>query len=99
MKRAVLVVGAGASVEYQAPSTVEITAEIEQQVMADSWMIASAGDNAFQHIKTQLEAHLKAPGDVNFEHIYHCAHELSYWFAPAASAVNEYRPILSPFID
>lgn len=35
MKRAVLVVGAGASVEYKAPSTATITAEIERQVMAE----------------------------------------------------------------
>ncbi|GAA2884607.1 hypothetical protein GGQ99_005093 [Aminobacter niigataensis] len=99
MKRAVLVVGAGASVEYKAPSTATITAEIERQIRADSWMIASGGNKAFQLIKTELEAHLKAPGDVNFEHIYHCAHELIYWFASSAGAVNEHGPILFPFIE
>lgn len=99
MARAVLVVGAGASVEYQAPSTAKITAEIERQVMADDWMTASGGAKAFHLIKTQLGAHLKEPEDVNFEHIYHCAHELFYWFAPPAGAVNEHRPILFPFIE
>jgi hypothetical protein len=67
--------------------------------MADSWMVASGGDQAFQLIKTRLEAHLREPGDVNFEHIYHCAHELLYSFPPSEGAVNEYRPILFPFID
>jgi hypothetical protein len=99
MKRAVLIVGAGASIEYQAPSTAKITAEIEQQVLADEWMISSGGAKAFKRIKAELESHLNAPEDVNFEHIYHCAHEISYWFRPSARAVNEYRPILFPFIE
>jgi hypothetical protein len=98
MKRAVVVVGAGASVEYNAPSTAKITAEIERQVMDDEWMKASGGDQAFQFIKAGLESHLRQPGDVNFEHIYHCAHELFNSFPATDGAMNEYRPILYPFI-
>ncbi len=99
MKRAVLVIGAGASVEYAAPSTAMITNEIERRVMADSWLIHCGGDRAFQLIKAQLQIHLREPGDVNFEHIYHCAHELLYLFEPSAGAMNEYRPILLPFME
>ncbi len=33
---------------------------------------------------------------VNFEHIFHCAHELLFTFEPTPSAVNEFRPILQP---
>tara|TARA_R110002020_G_scaffold25225_6_gene82116 strand:- start:592 stop:1794 length:1203 start_codon:yes stop_codon:yes gene_type:complete len=98
-KRAVLVVGAGASIEYGAPSTAALTAEIELKVIADEWMKSCGGDQAFQLIKQQLEGYLRQPGDVNFEHIYHCAHELSYFFAPSAQAVNEYRPLLHPFLE
>jgi len=97
-KRAVLVVGAGASIEYGAPSTHNLTAEIERKVMNDDWMKHCGGDKAFQFIKGQLEGYLRQPSDVNFEHIYHCAHELSYFVMPSAGALNEYRPLLQPFL-
>lgn len=92
-------VGAGASIEYGAPSTHKLTAEIEQKVMNDDWMKHCGGDKAFQLIKGQLERYLRQPGDVNFEHIYHCAHELSYLVMPSARALNEYRPLLQPFLE
>ncbi|MER9176598.1 SIR2 family protein [Mesorhizobium sp. M0955] len=99
MKRAILIVGAGASVEYEAPSTAKITAEIERQVMPDGWMKSSGGDQAFQVIKQQLEGYLNEPRDVNFEHIYHCAHELFNSFPASSRAMNEYRPLLTPFLE
>jgi hypothetical protein len=98
-KRAVLVVGAGASIEYGAPSTHDLTAKIEQKVMTDDWMKYCGGDKAFQFVKGQLEGYLRQPSDVNFEHIYHCAHELSYLVTPSARALNEYRPLLHPFLE
>ncbi len=96
-KRAVLLFGAGASVEYKAPSTSTITAEIEAQVMADEWMKESGGDKAYQVIRDRLQCYLQSPDDVNFEQIYHCAHELSYMFPHSASAMNEFRPLLPAF--
>ncbi|MBY5690342.1 hypothetical protein HFO41_16140 [Rhizobium leguminosarum] len=96
-KRAVLLFGAGASVEYKAPSTVAITAKIERQVMADDWMKACGGDTAYQAIKNRLQSYLQRPDDVNFEQIYHCAHELSYSFPHTEGAMNEFRPLLPAF--
>ncbi|QWK81119.1 SIR2 family protein [Ochrobactrum sp. BTU1] len=96
-KRAVLLFGAGASVEYKAPSTAAITAEIEAQVVADEWMKACGGDKAYQIIKGCLQTYLQSPDDVNFEHIYHCAHELSYMFSHSDGAMNEFRPLLPAF--
>ncbi|WP_244496864.1 MULTISPECIES: hypothetical protein [unclassified Ensifer] len=55
-----------------------ITSEIESQVMADDWMKSCGGDHVYQFIKTRLASYLEHPDNVNFEQIYHCAHELSY---------------------
>ena len=70
MKRAVILLGAGASVEYKAPSTAEITDKIEREVMADDYMKMIGGDKAFVTIKDTLAGYLYKPGIVNFEQIY-----------------------------
>ena len=73
MKRAVVVFGAGASVEYGAPSTGSLTHAIDGSVIADAGM---------KLVKAGLETYLENQGIVRFEHIYHCAHELISTFAP-----------------
>jgi hypothetical protein len=98
MKRAVVLFGAGASVEYKAPSTSGLTTDIEQAVMADAVMKHVEGDAAYTAIKNGLEGYLRKPGIVNFEQIYHCARELIFTFPPTTGAVDEYRPLLYPFI-
>lgn len=98
MKRAILLFGAGASLEYNAPATVNLTGSIEREVMADAVMKKIGGDTAFTTIKTQLESYLQNPGIVHFEHIYHCVHELMFTFPPTAGAADEFRPLLYPFI-
>ena len=69
MKRAVVLFGAGASVEYKAPSTSGLTTDIEQAVMADAVMKHVEGDAAYTAIKNGLEGYLRKPGIVNFEQI------------------------------
>src|ERR1700741_3320143 len=86
MKRAVIVLGAGASLEYGAPSTVALTHAIERAVLADARIKLVKADDAFKAIKSSLETYLQNPGIVHFEHIYHCAHELISTFAPTAGA-------------
>ena len=98
-KRVVVLFGAGASIEYQAPSTTGLTKVIEQSVMADLWMKASGGDVAYAAIRDTLQGYLRHPGIVHFEHIYHCAHELQFKSAPEHSAFDEFRPLLVPFMD
>jgi hypothetical protein len=83
MKRAVVVFGAGASVEYGAPSTGSLTHAIDGSVIADAGM---------KLVKAGLETYLENPGIVHFEHTYHCAHELISTFAPTAGAADEFRP-------
>lgn len=98
-KRAVVLLGAGASVEYKAPSTTKLTDDIERSVMADAWMKRSGGDAAYAAIRDSLKAYLCKPGIVHFEHIYHCAHELLFNSAPGPKAFDEFRPLLVPFLN
>ena len=98
-KRALILTGAGASLEFGAPSTAELTKAIEKEVLADTWLQNCGGARAYLEINNTLAGYLQGRADaVNFEHIYHCAHELLFTFEPAPGAVNEYRPILVPFI-
>lgn len=96
MRRAIVLIGAGASIEYKAPSTATLTTAIEQAILADSWMQASGGAAAYTEIKQGLNSYLKGP--VNFEQIYHCAHELRFASAPPPGTVDEFKPIMQPFL-
>ena len=98
-KRALVLTGAGASLDFGAPSTATLTKAIEKKVCADKWMQENDSDCAYFEISKTLVRYLHGDADaVNFEHIYHCAHELLSTFEPTPSAANEYRPILVPFI-
>ena len=97
MRRAIVLFGAGASVEYEAPSTRALTTTIEKAVLADRWMQHTGGDAAFSEIKRRLGSYLQGP--VNFEHIYHCAHDLRFAFGPTPGAADEFKPIMYPFLS
>ena len=98
-KRALVLVGAGASLEFGAPSTDKLTGTIETKVRTNKWMQCCGGASTYSKISETLANYLQDGADaVTFEHIYHCAHELLFTFEPTPKAVNEYRPILVPFI-
>lgn len=103
--RALVLIGAGASLEFGAPSTSDLTNFIEKKILSDDRMRHEAGDHAWSEIKHTLSGYFKHDADnikshqvVNFEHIYHCAHELLSTFEPTERTVNEFRPVLVPFI-
>ncbi len=98
MKRAVVLFGAGASIEYGAPSTSKLTATVQQQVEADDWLKNIGGDKIYAKIKAGLEGYLRHPGLISFEHIYHCVHELIYVSEPPDWTLDEFRPLLYPFL-
>jgi hypothetical protein len=91
MKRTVVLFGAGASIEYGAPSTFGLTDTIGRKVEADDYMKMSGGDAAYLKIRDTLSGYLSA---VNFEQIYHCVHELIY-SAPTPGAVDEIPTVTS----
>lgn len=99
-KRALILTGAGASLDFEAPSTYALTKAIKSRVLADGCMQQCGSDCAYLKIADVLADYFQGGADsVNFEHIYHCAHELLSTFEPTAGAVNEFRPILQPFIS
>lgn len=95
-KRVVVLLGAGASVEYKAPSTAGLTQAIERVVTTDKWTKHTGADAAFATIKSGLQRYLSEPP--NFEQIYHIAHELLSMAAPTPGAADEFRPLLYPFM-
>jgi hypothetical protein len=99
-KRALILTGAGASLDFGAPSTHALTKAIESKVLADAWMQQCGSDRAYLEIADTLAGYFQGGANsVNFEHIYHCAHELLATFEPTQGAVNEFRPILQPFLS
>ena len=99
-KRALVLTGAGASIDFGAPSTAKLTKIIKKNVCADKYMQHCGGNHAYLEINKTLTDYLQDGADtVKFEHIYHCAQELLFTFEPTLGAVNEYRPILQPFIE
>ena len=47
-QRALVILGAGASVEYDIPATVKFTHIIEAAVMSDPWVRSQQGDAAYK---------------------------------------------------
>ena len=103
-KRALVVLGAGASLDFGAPSAAELTNQLRHEVEKDPWMMSSGGLDAFRRIDHTLNAYLTrdrpdGKSSTNFEHIFHCAQELlAGTFPPTPGAANEFKPILYPFL-
>ncbi len=97
-KRAVVLVGAGASLDLGAPSTSKLTEITEGRIFADEYLQKYGGSDAYSVLKETLAGYLHGGTyAVNYEHIFHCANELQY-IEPIPGAMNEFRPILSPFL-
>lgn len=89
-QRAVVILGAGASIEYGMPATIALSEIIENAICADPWMMRIGGDVAFRKIKAGLSGYLTNPGVVQFEQIYHCVHELLHFYPPTPDAAQDY---------
>lgn len=98
-RRAVILLGAGASLEYGAPSTPSLTDEIRAKVLNDPVMQKFGSADAYKMIEDRLKTYLVKPGVVHFEQIFHCAHELAYSFEPITGAFDNFMPILVPFLE
>ena len=98
-KRALVIAGAGAALDFGAPSTSELTELVQKKVITDNNMRKFGCDQVFKRIDAELSAYLAGGAEsVNFEHIFHCAQEiLATTFEPTPRAFNEFRPILYPF--
>ena len=99
-KRALVIAGAGAALEFGAPSTSDLTELVREKINTDDLMRRFGCDQACRRIDETLSDYLVGGSEaVNFEHIFHCAQEiLADTFRPTAGAYNEFRPILYPFL-
>jgi len=98
-KRALVLAGAGAALQFGAPSTTELTNAIEERVRRDAWMRHTGADRAYLEILAFLAGYLQGGVRAVIEVLeVHCAQQLLFTFKPTHGAVNEYRPILVPFI-
>lgn len=99
MKRAVCIFGAGASLCFGAPSTSELNQRIENFLEADEYARQFGLGQLYEKIRLELEDYFRNPDHVNFEQIYHIAHELMQFEEPQPRTVAEYRPVLQPFLN
>ena len=100
-KRALVILGAGASLEFGAPSTSDLTKQVRKKLLCNKFMCDVGADQAYQRINDTLALYLQGghQAAVTFEHVYHCAQEiLSTTFGPTLGAVDQFKPILYPFI-
>lgn len=106
-RRALVLMGAGASIDFGASSTADLTQFIEEKILTEKLTQNYAADCAWLKIKHILTNYYKEEVNqcncqnlVNFEHIYHCAHELISTFQPTSPYVSrEHRPVLIPFME
>ena len=97
MKKALILFGAGASVEYGAPSTNQVASHIQTALSSNKRPHAPDAKIAYEEIERRLGGYLSSAP--NFEQIYHVANELLALYPPLPRSVDEYRPILQPFVS
>ncbi len=92
--------------DFGASSTADLTKSIEKKMLAGDRKRDCASGRAWLEIKHALTSYYKEVSDevaceglVNFEHIYHCAHELMFTFKPILGTAPEYQPVLVPFVE
>ncbi len=97
--RALVVVGAGASVEYGIPATAPLGALIEEGIKKDHYCVSVGGVDAYHDIKSILtDYHGNQADQAHFERIYHVMHELDA-FRLMPGAVAKFRPVMQPFLS
>ena len=97
-KRAVLLVGAGASVEYGIPTTVAFGREMDTVMESDEYIKYVNAGPVYFDIKRKLADYYNDESEANFERIYHVLHELETMI-PYEGAVPKYKPVIFPFIE
>lgn len=95
-KRALIIAGAGASVEYGIPITSAFTADITNKINNSDYYKGQGITEAYNYVKDTLVNYYKNEGDAHFERIYHALHEL-YAHHYIDGAVAKYSPVMAPF--
>ncbi|WP_248800157.1 SIR2 family protein [Pseudomonas sp. MWU13-2105] len=97
-KRAVVIMGAGASVELGIPTTVGFGKVIDADVAGDEWCQRTGGSQAYEDVKKALiEYYHGDAAEAHFERVYHVLHELDA-FHRTPGAVPKFSPVMLPFL-
>lgn len=97
-RRAVVIVGAGASVEYGVPITANFGKLIDKAVHADRYCAEAGGAAAYSDVQQRLTDFYKNADEAHFERIYHVMHELSGLHL-SPGAVPKFMPVTYPFLS
>lgn len=95
-QRALIIVGAGASVEYGIPITSEFTNDITDQINNNNYYKGQDITEVYNYVKDTLVSYYNNEGDAHFERIYHALHEL-YAHHYFDGAVAKFSPVMAPF--
>ena len=77
-KRILVLVGAGASVDFGIPQTRDFTAALENELRNNQYCVKTGGLKAYEWVKSTLEEYYGAePWEGHFERVYHSLHELA----------------------
>lgn len=97
-KRALIVVGAGASVDYGIPITSLFTNDITEKINSSEYYKERGIAEVYNYVKDTLESYYKNVGDAHFERIYHALHEL-YAHHYIDGAISKFSPVMVPFFE
>ncbi len=98
MRRALVVMGAGASVEYGIPVTADFGQIIEAAVRNDAYCQRTGGVDVYLDVAGKLLTYYRSQAEAHFERIYHVLHELDA-FRLTSRAVAKFRPVMYPFLE
>lgn len=99
-KRALVIIGAGASVDFGLGATDWFGKEIEARLTSNTFCVANGGLDAYLAVRDGLTAFYNGEAsEAHFERIYHALHEVAELTRPIAAAVPKFRPILQSLVD
>nr|WP_312379229.1 SIR2 family protein [Delftia acidovorans] len=97
-RRALILLGAGASVELGIPATSALTNTIDAAVLEDKWCAHTRGSQAYSDVRETLVRYYGSQDEAHFERVYHVLHQLAQ-LQERPTACPEFRPILAPFVQ
>lgn len=97
-KRAVVIFGAGASVEYGIPATAPLTKKITEKINNDPRFKGLKVAEVYNYVKDTLEKYYGDENQAHFERIYHVVHELFAHYHHD-KAVSKFLPVMAPFLS
>jgi hypothetical protein len=106
--RAVIIMGAGASVEFGLPALKGFGASILARLRADDAAVRTGATEAYLQVRTALMEYYSdlqdpdrpdiAEEEAHFERIYHVLQELEA-LRVSPGAVSKFRPVMMPFLE